>query len=74
MCDFYQNILREYDFWPFLRPKFKKIRVPPENIDFFPSIDICTSDLSIVKVDLAKADILNVLLHWTVLYKVETQI
>ena len=60
MCDFYRNILREYDFWPFLGQNFKKIRVPSENIDFFPSIDIYRSDLSIVKVDLAKADIWNI--------------
>ena len=33
-----------------------------------------TSDLSIVKVDLAKADIWNVLLNWTRNYTVETQI
>ena len=74
MYDFYRNILREYDFWPFLGQNFIKIRVPSENIDFFPSIDIYTSDLSIVKVDLAKADIWDVLLNWTRNYKVETQI
>ena len=74
MCDFYRNIPREYDFWPFLGTNFKKIWVPSENIDVFPSIDIYTSDLLIVKVDLAKADILNVLLHWTDLYEVETYI
>ena len=74
MCDFYRNISREYDFWSFFRIKFRKIRVPSENIDFFPSIDIYTSNLSIVKVDLAKADIWNVLLTWTHHYKVESQI
>ena len=40
MGDFYRNISREYDFWPFLGPNFQKIRVPSENIDVFPSIDI----------------------------------
>ena len=74
MCDFYRNISREYDFWPFLGPNFKKIWVPSENIDFFPSIGLYTSDLSIVKVDLAKADIWNVILNLTHHYKIETQI
>ena len=40
MSDFYRNISREYDFWPFLGPNFEKIRVPSENIDDFPSIDL----------------------------------
>ena len=74
MCDFYRDVSIEYDFWIFSGPNFKKIRAPSENINVFPPIGIYTSHLLIVKVDLAKADILNVLLHWTDLYKVETQI
>ena len=36
MSDFYRNISREYNFWSFLGPNFKKIWVPSKNVDFFP--------------------------------------